>query len=305
MMTALAVLCMLVVGQSDLTPGTAALLVGREDADYRADLQRAIASPDPVVRAVAARVAGVRHQQDVADALRAALASETDPLAKREEQRAISSLERGAASPDPSTPFPAAQTVRTFLPVAPGVLSSLMTAAGCKPGSLGQAGAAWIAFDASGTALRSELDTHGLPSKCRDVLSTMARLAVSGNPREAHSEYLLLPMDADFVRCTDEPATDGTGGRPRPGLIPPRQIRDVRANYPPSAIRRRENGMVWLVIHVTRSGCVNEVRVTRGLTPAFDMAAIRAASLWAFEPAYFENAPIPFFVTASLSFQIR
>ena len=112
-------------------------------------------------------------------------------------------------------------------------------------------------------------------------------------------------MDADFVKCTDEPATDGIGGRQGPGFVPPRQIRDVRAQYPPSAIGRRENGMVWLVVHVTRSGCVNDVRVTSGITPAFDVAAIRAASLWAFEPASFENAPIPYFVTASVSFQIR
>jgi len=302
---ALLALCT-VAGQPPLTPGTTALLVGRDDDGYRSELQRAIASPDPIVRAVAARVAGVRHQGDMAGPLRAALAAETDPIATREQQEAIARLERGAAAPDAGTAVPATQTVRTFQSIAPGVLSSLMAAAGCKPARPGAAGSARITFDASGAVLRSEIDTSGLPAKCHQVLSTMARLAVAGEATSGvHSEYLLLPVDTDFVKCSDQSAADTPAGRPSGKLVPPRKTRDVRPAYPPGALAAGDSGVVWVVAHVTRSGCINDARVTRSLRPDLDVAAIRAVVGFGYEPARLGDTPVSSFVTTSVNFQIQ
>jgi TonB family protein len=291
----------------ELSVGATAMLVGRSDPGYRAALQHAIVSADPAVRAVAARVAGVRRQGDMVDPLRRALETETDPVAKREQQQAIYRLERApvVAPPDGASP-PLA--VRTFPLIAPGLLSSLIVASGCKPDKHESFGAARLTFDASGAVTRSEIDPSQLPRKCADVVGTMARLTIADEraPSGVHSEYLLLPLDAAFAACADTDLV--TEDPPRPAnasLTPPRKTRDVKPQYPAGALRGRTQGTVFISAHVTRAGCINDARVTRGVDPELDFAALVAVVQWQFDPARVNGVAVPFVLTSTVSFKVR
>jgi TonB family protein len=290
---------------SQPTPGATALLVGRDDGGLRAALAQAIGSPDPVVRAVAARVAGVRRAGDMAGPLRAALAVETDPVARREQQAAIGRLERDpVAAPPQAAAAPLA--VRTFPLIAPGLLSSLMQTTGCKPDKDASFGAARLTFDASGAVTRSEINTSRLPRKCADVLATMSRLTTADEGTGTHAEYLLLPIDYAFAACAD---ADFVPADPPPppnaSRTPPRKILDVKPQYPERALRSGIQGTVFIAAHVTRSGCINDARVTRGIDPELDFAALRAVVQWTFEPARLNGAPIPIVMTVTVSFNRR
>jgi len=74
------------IAQAPLTPATAAILVNRSDDQYRPTLKQALADPDVAVRAVAARVAGVRHQGDMIPVLEGALAAEKAENDRRREE---------------------------------------------------------------------------------------------------------------------------------------------------------------------------------------------------------------------------
>lgn len=81
--------------QEKLTPGIVAQLVEPKNATDRATLASAIDDPDPAVRAVAARVAGLLSRSDMAARLDALLETEADPIAASEQLRALLYL-RGA-----------------------------------------------------------------------------------------------------------------------------------------------------------------------------------------------------------------
>ncbi len=81
----------------DVGPADVALLVNEVDATSIVEpLRAAVTSSNPLVRATAARVIGVRDVQPLVEALRSQLGGETDPVAAREEIRTIAWLGRDA-----------------------------------------------------------------------------------------------------------------------------------------------------------------------------------------------------------------
>jgi TonB family protein len=80
-----------------LTPASVALLVNNWDAQAIDTARRAIASDDPAIRAVSARLAGSTGSAELADAIATALEREKDPLVAVEQARALLFL-RGAAA---------------------------------------------------------------------------------------------------------------------------------------------------------------------------------------------------------------
>lgn len=75
--------------QTPLTPGAAALLIEPRGLADLNRLRDAIADSDPVVRAIAARVAGLLNRKELAGALLEALVREQDPTSAREQVRAL------------------------------------------------------------------------------------------------------------------------------------------------------------------------------------------------------------------------
>jgi len=99
------------------TPGSVALLADRSDAGTLEQLRIALSHADPVVRAVAARVAGVSRLIDLAPAIGAALGQERDETAAAEEVRALLFFESNDAwqSVERHLPRAGAPAVRAFL----------------------------------------------------------------------------------------------------------------------------------------------------------------------------------------------
>lgn len=75
--------------QTKLTPGAAALLIEPQGLADLNRLRDGIADPDPVVRAIAARVAGFLNRKELVGGLQEALVREQDVTAAREQVRAL------------------------------------------------------------------------------------------------------------------------------------------------------------------------------------------------------------------------
>ncbi|HVG22666.1 MAG TPA: hypothetical protein VND45_00810, partial [Thermoanaerobaculia bacterium] len=90
---ALLLICFAVSASAQPTPATVANLVHEEDQAKRETALRAvITDAKPLVRAAAARVAAVRSATALLPELRAALATESDAIAAREQIRALGLL---------------------------------------------------------------------------------------------------------------------------------------------------------------------------------------------------------------------
>jgi TonB family protein len=288
-----------------LTPGAVALLVKHSDADYRPTLRRAVSDADPVVRAVAARVIAVRRQGDMRDALQAASASETSTLAATEQKRALARLAQSVPANVDARAADDVEAVRTLPMIVPGILSSLMTAAGCKPGKYGLYGAARVTFDATGLPGHIAVDAAGLPPPCREVLETALLLTLAEDSELAplQSSYFLLPLDAEFVRCSD--TTPPPSSRLDGPISIPHKTRDVKPEYPQSAVDARVSGVVIAVATITTTGCVGRATVKKSVSTLLDFAALRAVMAWRFEPARIGGAPVPVIMTVTVNFQLR
>jgi TonB family protein len=67
----------------------------------------------------------------------------------------------------------------------------------------------------------------------------------------------------------------------------------IKAVYPAEALKKGREGSVFLEIAISDSGRVDSVKVTKGLEPGLDSAALRAARQFSFTPARAGGKPIP------------
>jgi hypothetical protein len=265
-----------------LTLGRVAMLVNRTDADYRPLLREAIGDTDPGIRAVAARVVAVRRQGDMAGPLAEANA--------RDEEK--TGLRTGAV------------TVRTIPIIVPGLLASLVQDSRCKPGGYGTYGIARVTFDATGIGIRTEIDPTNLPGECVTVLSTAARLALADDwpaTEAIPSGYVLLPMDRDFVACSNVRPVSAlpTPGEPFRKVVPPRKI----SGFTPSFSRGATNGRVVVTAVITAKGCVQEASVPEPADPDLALAALRAVTAWRYKPARRGDEPVGSVMFVTMNFK--
>jgi len=100
----------------------------------------------------------------------------------------------------------------------------------------------------------------------------------------------------------------GTGGgpyRPGSGIIPPRLLREVKADYTEAARQRALTGDVVLEIVVRRDGSVGEVKLLHGLGSGLDDRAIGAVRQWRFAPAERLGVPVDVIVEVGVEFRLR
>lgn len=100
----------------------------------------------------------------------------------------------------------------------------------------------------------------------------------------------------------------GTGGgpyRPGSGIVPPRLMREVKADYTEDARRKGIEGEVVLEIVITRTGSVGDVKVLRRLDSGLDQRAIQAVRQWQFAPATRQGAPVDVIVEVGVAFKLR
>jgi protein TonB len=81
-------------------------------------------------------------------------------------------------------------------------------------------------------------------------------------------------------------------------IVPPRpdsRFRNLPPAYPPEAMRRRQEGTVRLVVHVSTEGTPILVELAGSSGhPSLDKAAVDAVGRWRFRPAMGAAGPLPF-----------
>lgn len=100
----------------------------------------------------------------------------------------------------------------------------------------------------------------------------------------------------------------GTGGgpyRPGSGILPPRIVREVKADYTEDARRRALSGEVVLEIVVRSDGSVGDVKLLQGLGYGLDERAIQAVRQWRFAPATKQGTPVDVLVEVAVEFKLR
>jgi len=105
------------------------------------------------------------------------------------------------------------------------------------------------------------------------------------------------------------PGSDGgTGGgpyRPGSGIVAPRLLREVKADYSEDARRRGVEGEVVMEIVVTRTGSVGDIKILRRLGSGLDERAVQAVRQWQFAPATRKGAPVDVIVEVGVEFRLR
>jgi protein TonB len=84
----------------------------------------------------------------------------------------------------------------------------------------------------------------------------------------------------------------------------PVAVKKVDPKYAPAAIRERVEGTVTLAAQILRNGNVTSVKVVQGLDPRLDLSAVRALTLWRFEPARKKGVPIDLEVLVQIPFRL-
>ena len=101
------------------------------------------------------------------------------------------------------------------------------------------------------------------------------------------------------------PAAEGAYRAGPGGRVPPlRQTKNVRAQYPDEAQRRRIGGAVMLEALIGPVGMVKDVRVIQS-TPLLDEAAMYAVRQWEFEPTVIDGKAVSVVMTTTVTFNIR
>lgn len=100
----------------------------------------------------------------------------------------------------------------------------------------------------------------------------------------------------------------GTGGgpyRPGSGIMPPRIVKEVKADYTEEARRRALAGEVVLEIVVRSDGTVGDVKLLQGLGYGLDERATQAVRQWRFAPATKQGTPVDVLVEVAVEFKLR
>jgi TonB family protein len=100
----------------------------------------------------------------------------------------------------------------------------------------------------------------------------------------------------------------GMGGgpyRPGSGVLPPRLLREVKADYTEDARRANIEGEVVLEIVVRRDGSVSDVKLLNGLARGLNERAIAAVRQWRFAPATRLGQAVDVIVEVAVEFKLR
>ena len=88
-------------------------------------------------------------------------------------------------------------------------------------------------------------------------------------------------------------------------IVPPKLVKFVEAEFPPSEAKAGRGATVVLQIAITATGGVADVTVQKSAGSAFDLPALTAARQFVFEPAVVDGKPIPVKITYRYVFQFE
>ncbi len=255
----------------------------------------------------------VQHRSD------SLLLGRVEGLASTERKALRSALgedfpERPAKSPAlPSAP-PGVRAAARSLPILwPGLLDALVKDTGCSLSTERKFSAIHAFYAPDGRTSKLEMDPGTLSPECATVIRAIAVLIVAEQaygPIGPAGEWIVVPMDSDYLACTNEPARSWampprTVGRGEPVIKPPTKIRNVPPVYPPAQIPQGVQGVVVIESTISASGCPAALRVIRSVHPALDASALQAVSAWRFTPTRVDGQPVAVIMTTTVSFSLR
>jgi TonB family protein len=108
------------------------------------------------------------------------------------------------------------------------------------------------------------------------------------------SVLCLLLATGAVAQAPDAGAPPPDAGTPT-GILTKAPVlkRQVEAQYPPEALAQQLEGTVVMLIDISETGAVTEVRVTQPAGHGFDEAAMAAVRQFEFEPAEVDGVPAP------------
>ena len=112
--------------------------------------------------------------------------------------------------------------------------------------------------------------------------------------RRAIAALAALALATGEAEATAQPAQPAPpADAPVHTIVPPRLVKFVEAEFPPSEAKAGRGATVVLQIAITATGSVADVSVQESAGPAFDAPALAAARQFVFEPAVVDGKPIP------------
>jgi TonB family protein len=87
--------------------------------------------------------------------------------------------------------------------------------------------------------------------------------------------------------------------------VPPRLLREVKADYTEAARQSGIAGEVVLEIVVRRDGSVGDVNVLQGLGGGLNERAVQAVRQWRFAPAQRQGSAVDVIVEVAVEFTLR
>jgi TonB family protein len=87
-------------------------------------------------------------------------------------------------------------------------------------------------------------------------------------------------------------------------MVSPRKIKDVPPVYPRESLQAGDEGAVLLELSITTSGTVGQARLLWSGCKRLGEAALTAVRQWQYEEVWLNGEPVPFTVTANISFRL-
>jgi TonB family protein len=291
-------------------------------------LTTALASPDPDVRRLAARVARSTNSVAQLSVLQRALDTEPEDSPARGEMESALQALRGArptaetasamtaADAPLSSPFSAVATnprVRLLPWVVATLARDILQVTGCKLAKDTPFIAAHIDYRPTGTIAKAALESRFLSESCQRVGRVLSMLIVApwGPIEPGVKEIVVMAFDPEWLECLEGRVTAakrtarGVVRVGEAGVTAPQKMRNVNPVYPARARSERVQGIVVLEALITTEGCVSELGVARSVHPQLDFAALRAVMGWRYAPALVDGVPAPVFMTVTVNFTLQ
>lgn len=214
-------------------------------------------------------------------------------------------------------PRPGPAVLRTVSGYPPGFVSDLLLAAGCKPQGTSLA-VAEVLFTPTGRPRNIALRLMPPQKGCHEA--AVALFATGLLPDgyvlpEGSPDRLVIVFDERALSgLEEEPPGEGVTPSSMDLVSLPKEVERSRPLYPESLRKERREGRVLLEGRITADGFVRQLRVLESAGgyewlpkagTTLDLEAIRAVSLWRYEPARLEGRPIPVWLTVTVTYSTR
>lgn len=207
--------------------------------------------------------------------------------------------------------------MRTVSGYPPGFVPDLLSAAGCRPRGTSLA-VAEVLFTPTGRPRNIALRLMPPQRECHEAAVALfsTGLLPEGYVLPADSpDHLVIVFDERALSGLDEDPVGAAVTPSKKDLVsPPKELERTRPLYPEGLRKERRGGRVLLEGRITTDGFVRELRVLKSAGgyewlpksgTTLDLEAIRAVSLWRYEPARVDNHPVPSWLTVTVTYSIR